>query len=145
MASRDFVKAEPLSFPQVNVGVLVGAYSGSDGGWLLRGKAVSGTEGWLGALLSVEKSGAEDGGPIGLVVAVMVMVGGLWLVLVGLAVGVTTGGRLVQLPSFPGRQFSQDFFAFTQAQPLQEPDLLHLQHAIFSRKFKKSTSCDFGV
>ena len=48
-----------------------------------------------------------------------------------LAVGVTTDGRLVQFPSFPGRQFSQDFFAFLQAQPLQEPDLLHLQHAIF--------------
>ena len=32
--------------------------------------------------------------------------------------------------SFIGRQFVQDFFAFTQAQPLQKPDLLHLQHAI---------------
>ena len=53
----------------------------------------------------------------------------------GLAVGVAAGGRLVQFPSFPGRQLSQDFFAFTQAQPLQEPNLLHLQHAIFQ-------SCD---
>ena len=56
----------------------------------------------------------------------MVMVGWLGLVLVGLTVGVTTDGRLVQFPSFPGRQFSQDFFAFIQAQPLQELDLLHL-------------------
>lgn len=62
----------------------------------------------------------------------MVMVGGLGLVLVGLVVGVTTGWRLVQFLSFPGRQFSQDFFAHTQAQPLQEPDLFHLQHAIFA-------------
>ena len=38
--------------------------------------------------------------------------------------------QLAQFPSFPGRQFSQIFFAFTQAHPLQEPDLLHLQHAI---------------
>ena len=29
MASRDFAKAEPLSFPHVNIGVLMGAYSGS--------------------------------------------------------------------------------------------------------------------
>ena len=38
--------------------------------------------------------------------------------------------RLKQFPNFPGRQLSQDCFAFTQAQPLQEPVLLHLQHAI---------------
>ena len=38
---------------------------------------------------------------------------------------------LIQLPSFPGRQFVQVFPAFTQAQPLQEPVLLHLQHTIF--------------
>ena len=44
----------------------------------------------------------------------------------------TTDGRFVQFPSFLGRQISQDFFAFIQAQPLQEPDLLHLQHAIVS-------------
>ena len=60
----------------------------------------------------------------------VVVVGGLGLVLAGLAVRVTAGWRLVQFPSFPGRQLSQDFFAFLQAQPLQEPDLLHLQHAI---------------
>ena len=45
---------------------------------------------------------------------------------------VAADGRLEQFPNFPGRQLSQDCFAFTQAQPLQEPDLLHLQHAIFS-------------
>ena len=49
----------------------------------------------------------------------------------GLAADVVSGGRLEQFPSFPGRQLSQNLFAFTQAQPLQEPDLLHLQHAIF--------------
>jgi len=43
--------------------------------------------------------------------------------------------RLEQFPNFPGRQLSQHCFAFTQAQPLQEPDLLHLQHAILSRHF----------
>ena len=60
----------------------------------------------------------------------MIVFGGLELVLAELAVGVVAGERLEQFPSFPGRQLSQDFFAFTQAQPLQEPDLLHLQHAI---------------
>ena len=34
MASRELVKAGPLSFPQVNIGVLMGAYSGS-GGWVV--------------------------------------------------------------------------------------------------------------
>ncbi len=38
--------------------------------------------------------------------------------------------RLAQFPSFPERQLTQDFLAFTQAQPLQESVLLHLQHAI---------------
>ena len=37
---------------------------------------------------------------------------------------------LIQLPSFLGRQLVQ-VFPFTQAQPLQEPVLLHLQHTIF--------------
>ena len=60
----------------------------------------------------------------------MIVFGGLELVLAELAVGVVAGERLEQFPSFPGKQLSQDFFAFTQAQPLQEPDLLHLQHAI---------------
>ena len=54
----------------------------------------------------------------------MVMVSGLGLLLTALAFGATTDGRLVQFPSFPDRQLSQDFFAFIQAQPLQEPDLL---------------------
>ena len=48
------------------------------------------------------------------------------LVLAELAVGVVAGERLEQFPSFPGKQLSQDFFAFTQAQPLQEPDLFSL-------------------
>ena len=33
-----------------------------------------------------------------------------------------------QVPSLLGRQLEHDFPAFTQAQPLQEPVLLHLQH-----------------
>ena len=41
---------------------------------------------------------------------------------------------LQQVPSFPGRQFSQDFPAFTQAHREQEPDLLHLQQPC-SRRF----------
>ena len=45
MASRDFAKAEPLNFPHVNVGVLMGTYSGSGGGCSSREKGVSGTEG----------------------------------------------------------------------------------------------------
>ena len=40
------------------------------------------------------------------------------------------GETLTQLPSLLGRQFTQDFPAFTQAQPLHKPDLLHLQHTI---------------
>ena len=36
----------------------------------------------------------------------------------------------LQVPSLLGRQFLHDFLAFTQAQPLHEPDLLHLQHAM---------------
>ena len=40
-------------------------------------------------------------------------------------------GRLEQFSNFPGRQLSQNCFAFTQAQPLQDPDLLHLQHPIY--------------
>ena len=51
----------------------------------------------------------------------------------GLAADMIAGGRLEQFPNFPGRQLSQNLFAFTQAQPLQEPDLLHLQHAILSK------------
>ena len=37
---------------------------------------------------------------------------------------------LVQDPSLLGRQFAQGFPAFTQAHPLQEPVLLHLQHGM---------------
>ena len=50
--------------------------------------------------------------------------------MVGVALAWAAGGRLVQFLSFPGRQLLQDFIAFTQAQPLQEPVLLHLQHTI---------------
>ncbi len=39
---------------------------------------------------------------------------------------------LAQLPSFFGRQVVQDFPDLTQAHPLQEPVLLHLQQTIFS-------------
>ena len=96
----------------MNVGVLMGAYSGSSrgGGCSLGEKDVLGTEGWLGVLACEEESGT----PGSLVVVAMVMVGGLGLVLVGLAVGVTAVGQLVQFPSFPGRQFSQDFLALIQ-------------------------------
>ena len=68
MVSRDFAKAEPLNFPHVNVGVLMGAYSGSDGGCFLMEKGVSGAEGWLGALVCTEELSAEDGGSSWLVV-----------------------------------------------------------------------------
>ena len=51
------------------------------------------------------------------------------LVFQGLAVE-----RLAQFPSFPSKQLSQDFLAFTHAQPLQELVLLHLQHATFTAK-----------
>ena len=44
---------------------------------------------------------------------------------------------LIQLPSFLGRQFVQVFPAFTQAQPLQEPVLLHLQHTIFRTHYQR--------
>ncbi len=37
---------------------------------------------------------------------------------------------LTQFPSFLGRQVVHDFPDFTQAHPLQEPVLLHRQHAI---------------
>ena len=63
-------------------------------------------------------------------------------VLAGLVVCVAASGRLAadgrleHFPNFPGRQLSQDCFAFTQAQPLQEPVLLHLQHAILTRQFQ---------
>ena len=36
----------------------------------------------------------------------------------------------MQDPSLLERQFAQGFPAFTQAQPLQEPVLLHLQHGM---------------
>ena len=36
----------------------------------------------------------------------------------------------MQVPSLLGRQLMQNFLAFTVAHPLQEPVLLHLQHAI---------------
>ena len=36
----------------------------------------------------------------------------------------------LQVPNLIGRQVEHDFPAFTQAQLLHKPDLLHLQHAI---------------
>ena len=51
---------------------------------------------------------------------------------VGSLADMVAGGQLEQFHNFPGRQLSQNLFAFTQAQLLQEPDLLHLQHAILS-------------
>ena len=39
-------------------------------------------------------------------------------------------GKFAQLPSLLGRQFTHDLSAFTQAQPLHKPVLLHLQHTI---------------
>lgn len=115
MASRELVKAGPLSFPQVNIGVLMGAYSGS-GGWWWWLDEVGG--GWLRTENRLGGSGAVGS------------VGSLG----GLAADVVAGGRLEQFPSFPGRQLWQNLFAFTQAQPLQEHDLLHLQHAILSSR-----------
>ena len=53
MASRELVKAGPLSFPQVNIGVLMGAYSGS-GGWV--GGGGGGGGGWT-------RSGVGGRGP----------------------------------------------------------------------------------
>ena len=44
------------------------------------------------------------------------------------AVGRSKPLRFSHRPSFPGRQFMQVVFAFVQAQPLQVPVLLHLQH-----------------
>ena len=38
--------------------------------------------------------------------------------------------QFAQDPSLLGRQFVQGFPAFTQAHPLQEPVLLHLQHGM---------------
>ena len=112
MVSRELVKAGPLGFPQVNIGVLMGAYSGRGGWWWWLDEVGGGwsrTENRLGGSGAVGSVGS----------------------LGGLAADVVSGGRLEQFPSFPGRQLSQNLFAFTQAQPLQEPDLLHLQHAIF--------------
>ena len=40
-------------------------------------------------------------------------------------------GLLEQLPNRLGRQFEQNFPAFTQAHPLHRPALLHLQHCAF--------------
>ena len=48
---------------------------------------------------------------------------------------------LVQDPSLLGRQFAQGFLAFTQAQPLQEPVLLHLQHGMVQLSLSLSPCC----
>ena len=103
------MKAGPLSFLQVNIGVLMGAYSGS-GRWWWWLDVVGG--GW-----SRTKNRLGGSGAVGSVGSLADMV---------------AGGQLEQFHNFPGRQLSQNLFAFTQAQLLQEPDLLHLQHAILS-------------
>ena len=52
-----------------------------------------------------------------------------------------THGRLdeqfTQEPSLLGRQSEQGLPAFTQAHPLQEPVLLHLQHGIIRQPFNQ--------
>ena len=50
---------------------------------------------------------------------------------------VSTMVALLQCPIFPGRQLKHLFPAFTQAQPLQEPALLHLQQTIVRSDSKK--------
>ena len=45
-------------------------------------------------------------------------------------------GVFLQVPNLLGRQFIHDFPAFTQAQPLHRPDLLHLQHVINSHSIR---------
>ncbi len=56
---------------------------------------------------------------------------------------------LVHLPSLLGRQFPQGLLAFTQAHPLQEPVLLHLQHGIDSsqrsKRSKFAPGCELAV
>ena len=54
----------------------------------------------------------------------------VWVVRVELEGMETLGVAFAQLPSLPGRQFTHDLPAFTQAQPLHKPVLLHLQHTI---------------
>ena len=44
----------------------------------------------------------------------------------------------LQVPSLLGWQFVHGFPVFTQTQPLHEPDLLHLQHAIALQLFHSS-------
>lgn len=45
-----------------------------------------------------------------------------------------------QLPSLLGRQFTHDLPAFTQAQPLHKPVLLHLQHTMSKTHFSSSAT-----
>ena len=56
----------------------------------------------------------------------------VWVAQVKLEGMGTLDVAFAQLPSLPGRQFTHDHPAFTQAQPLHKPGLLHLQHTIVS-------------
>ena len=56
----------------------------------------------------------------------------VWVAQVELEGMGTLDVAFAQLPSLPGRQLTHDLPAFTQAQPLHKPVLLHLQHTIVS-------------
>ena len=56
----------------------------------------------------------------------------VWVAQVELEGMGTLDVAFAQLLSLPGRQFTHDLPAFTQAQPLHKPVLLHLQHTIVS-------------
>ena len=49
------------------------------------------------------------------------------------ALGMAAVDMFAQLPCLLGRQFTHGLLAFTQAQPLHKPALLHLQHTISTR------------
>ena len=98
---------------------------------------------WLsGAVKEASGAGADwmvrstgDGVKFGALQLASRFVGAVAVVSFGVVVLRVTAvvGPLTQLLCFLGRQFVQVFPAFTQAQPLQEPVLLHLQHAILCR------------
>ena len=50
------------------------------------------------------------------------------------ALGMAAVDMFVQLPCLLGRQFTHGLLAFTQAQLLHTPALLHLQHRTVSRR-----------
>ena len=57
------------------------------------------------------------------------------------ALGMAAVDMFVQLPCLLGRQFTHGLLAFTQAQLLHTPALLHLQHTI-SRPSGPSANCN---